>query len=84
MGLIYNIFGKEQYKNKTVEGEVVSYKLTPEEIEKLYDNTMKPIERLYTIGYNKEVDKKYRRMKNQIGRNITKEYWNVPVNRMYK
>lgn len=83
MPLLYGVFSK-QYddKTKTKGSKIITYKLSKEEIEKQYGNIAnKTI--IYSNGYNNAVHQKLRRTKNKIGTSLSKEYWNVPIQRRY-
>ena len=83
MPVVYNIFSKKS-KSKTIKQEkCVVYKLTEEEINKRYGNIKSENEKkLSSCSYCNQINKKYKSMKNKMGKGIT-EYWNIPEKRNY-
>ena len=76
--MMQNIFNKRNNWNNTPSGKVITYTLSPEEIEQLCiqkDNTGRPTS---SIGYTKTIDKKFKNI-----RQGGTEYWSAPEPRRY-
>lgn len=82
--MVANVFGKKIWKDTRIEaGEITSYTLTREEMEREYGITKKEVHIAKSVGMKNRIDEKIKRMYKSKGGSCTKESWATSSNRRY-